>query len=172
MPALAISYSTSSVSPSLYSVGPVPPPSFYIARAEEKKDQTMYQAHNSFFPSFPSSLPPLPRSLFFDLSCLRTTSSSGALPFSSLDLIYGRWTSGLVTPNADGSPPSRESIQAISLSSAYIMVGVTFAFWIFSGGFFFCSESKDPNNNVEERVLIRSCLSPKCPSPRLESSLG
>lgn len=59
---------------------------------------------------------------------------------SAIDLIYGRWTTGIVSLLPDGSPPTPDTIRAVSLTSAYIMVGVTFAFWIFSGGFFFCSE--------------------------------
>lgn len=79
---------------------------------------------------------PLTRSLltFFDRV-------SGALPFSGIDILYGRWASGLVNPNPDGSPPSPASIRALSQECAFIGIGITFGMWITTGGFFFCSES-------------------------------
>ena len=66
---------------------------------------------------------------------------SGALPFSGIDILYGRWASGLVNPNVDGSPPSPASIRALSQECAFIGIGITFGMWITTGGFFFCSKS-------------------------------
>jgi hypothetical protein len=66
--------------------------------------------------------------------------NKAALPFSGIDILYGRWASGLVNPNPDGSPPSAAAIRAISDQSAYIGVGITFGMWATTGGFFYCSE--------------------------------
>jgi hypothetical protein len=82
--------------------------------------------------------------------------NKAALPFSGIDILYGRWASGLVNPNPDGSPPSAAAIRAISDQSAYIGVGITFGMWATTGGFF----------------LTSSVQSDQCRSPRPAWSPG
>lgn len=99
----------------------------------------------------------------------------GALPFSGIDILYGRWASGLVNLNPDGSPPTPDYIRSISDRFAYIGIGITFGMWITTGGFFLCSRYHPTSipPTLHDAHLTRPCLwFIQCPSRPLAWSLA